>query len=140
MAKALNSVQEMVIRSILPWCLMPELYAAKPEFVQSLADFARSRPPQSVASFIQQSNAVLAYDAEAQLRRVTVPTSTTFGLNDMVTSTRFASRLKEGIPNSEVLIFEECAHAPIYEKIEEFNGKSLNFMKRHARVESSQSA
>ncbi len=43
-AKALGSVPEMVILALFPWCLTPELYAAKPDYVQSLADFVRSRP------------------------------------------------------------------------------------------------
>ena len=104
-AKALGNVQEMVIRALFPWCLTPELYAAKPEYVQSLADFVRSRPAQSVASFLQQSNAVIAHDADAQLARIKAPTLITFGRRDTATSLRFADRLKT-IRNSELLVFE----------------------------------
>ena len=43
-AKALGSVPEMTIRAIFPWCLTPDLYAAKPDYIQMLADFVRSRP------------------------------------------------------------------------------------------------
>jgi pimeloyl-ACP methyl ester carboxylesterase len=132
MAKALDSVPEMVVLALFPWCLTPELYAAKPDYVQSLADFVRSRPAQSVGSFMQQSNAVIAHDAEAQLARITSPTQITFGRHDMATSTRFADRMKGGIRNSEVMIFEDCAHAPIYENVAEFNDKTLQFLKRHA--------
>jgi pimeloyl-ACP methyl ester carboxylesterase len=132
MAKALNSVPEMVILALFPWCLTPELYAAKPDYIQSLAAFVRSRPAQSMASFMQQSNAVIAHDVEAQLARITAPTLITFGRFDIATSTRFADRLKGKIRNSELLIFEGCAHAPIYEKVEEFNDKTLTFLKRHA--------
>ena len=35
------------------------------------------------------------------------------------------------IRNSELLIFEGCAHAPIYEKVEEFNQQTLQFLQRH---------
>jgi pimeloyl-ACP methyl ester carboxylesterase len=129
-AKALASVPEMVILALFPWCLTPELYAAKPEYVQSLADFVRSRPAQSVPSFIQQSNAVIAHDVEAQLGRITAPTQITFGRYDMVTSTRFADRLTSSIRNSELLIFEGCAHAPIYENVAEFNQRTLGFLQR----------
>ena len=66
MAKATGSVPEMVVLALFPWCLTPELYAFKPEYVQSLVDFVRSRPAQSVESFMQQSNAVLAHDAVAR--------------------------------------------------------------------------
>jgi len=132
MAKAMGSVPEMVILALFPWCLTPELYAAKPDYVQSLAAFVRSRPAQSLASFIQQSSAVIAHDAEAQLSRITAPTQITFGRHDVATSTRFADRMKGRIRNSELLIFEGCAHAPIYENVEEFNNQTLQFLKRHA--------
>ncbi|HEV8523976.1 MAG TPA: alpha/beta hydrolase [Terriglobales bacterium] len=131
MAKALESVPEMVILAIFPWCFTPELYAAKPDYIQSLADFVRSRPAQSLAAFIQQSNAVIAHDVEAQLGRITAPTQITFGRNDQLTSTRYADRMKGKIRDSEVLIFEGCAHAPLYEKVEEFNQKTLEFLQRH---------
>jgi 3-oxoadipate enol-lactonase len=133
MAKALG-VPDMVIRAIFPWCFTPELYAARPDYIESLAGFVRSRPVQSEADFIQQSNAVIAHDVEAQLGRITAPTLMTFGSRDLLTSTRFADRLKSGIPNSEVLIFEGCAHAPLYENVEEFNQKTLQFLQRQAGV------
>jgi 3-oxoadipate enol-lactonase len=121
----------MVIRAIFPWCLTPELYAAKPDYVQALADFVLSRPAQPLAAFIQQSNAVIAHDVEAQLGRITAPTQITFGRYDLATSTRFADRMIGNIRDSELLIFEGCAHAPIYEKVEEFNQKTLRFLQRH---------
>jgi pimeloyl-ACP methyl ester carboxylesterase len=130
-AKALGSVPEMVILALFPWCLTPELYAAKPEYIQSLADFVRSRPAQSVPSFLQQSNAVIAHDVETQLDRITAPTQITFGRHDLATSTRFADGMKRRIRNSELLIFEGCSHAPIYEKVEEFNQKTLAFLLDH---------
>jgi len=131
MARALESVPQMVIRAIFPWCFTPELYAAKPDYIQSLADFVLSRPAQPLAAFLQQSNAVIAHDAEAQLARITAPTQITFGRYDLATSTRFADRMTGSIRNSELLIFEGCAHAPIYEKVEEFNQKTLRFLQRH---------
>ncbi len=132
MAKALGSVPEMVILGIFPWCFTPELYAAKPDYIQSLADFVRSRPAQTLAAFLQQSNAVTAHDVEAQFGRISAPTQITFGRHDLLTSTRFADRVKGSIRGSELVIFEGCAHAPIYEEVEEFNQKTLAFLQRHA--------
>jgi pimeloyl-ACP methyl ester carboxylesterase len=130
-AKALGSVPEMVIRSIFPWCFTPELYAAKPDYIESLAGFVRSRPAQPIAAFLQQSNAVMAHDASAQLSRITAPTQVTFGRHDLLTSTRFADQITGVVRNSELLVFEECSHAAIYEKVEEFNQKTLAFLQRH---------
>ena len=131
MANALG-VPDMIIRAIFPWCFTPELYAAKPDFIDSLAAFVRSRPAQSVADFIQQSAAVITHDVEAQLGRISAPTQITFGRHDQLTSTRFADRLKSGIRNSELLIFERTSHAPLYENVEEFNQKTLAFLQRYS--------
>src|SRR5439155_970046 len=131
MAKALNSVPEMIILGIFPWCFTPELYVAKPDYIQMLAGFVRSRPAQPLAAFLQQSNAAMAHDVSAQLGRITAPTQITFGASDQLTSTRFADAMSGGIRDSELLIFEGCAHAPIYEKVEEFNQKTLQFLQRH---------
>jgi pimeloyl-ACP methyl ester carboxylesterase len=125
-------VPETVIRMIFPWCFTPELYTERPDYIDSLAAFVRSRPPQSVPDFIQQSNAVLAHDVEGHLGRITAPTLITFGRHDQLTSTRFANRLKSGIRDSELVIFEGCAHAPLYENVAEFNQKTLAFLQRHA--------
>jgi len=133
MVKATGSVPEMVAQGLFTWCFTPELYAAKPEYIQALADFVRSRPAQSIDSFIAQSNAVIGHDVEAQLGRITAPTLITFGRHDQATSTRFAERMKSGIRNSELLIFEGCAHAPIYESVEEFNKSTLQFLMRQTK-------
>ena len=130
-AQALNNMPETIINAIFPWCLTPELYEAKPDYIQALSDFVRSRPEQPVAAFIQQSNAVVAHDVEAQLGRITAPTQITFGENDLLTSTRFADPMKNNIRNSELLIFAGCTHGALYEKVEEFNQRTLAFLQRH---------
>ncbi|HUJ87128.1 MAG TPA: alpha/beta hydrolase [Burkholderiales bacterium] len=132
MAKGLNSVTEMVILGIFPWCFTPELYAAKPEYIASLAEFVRGRPKQPLDAFLSQSDAVIAHDAEAQLGKIKAPTQITFGRHDLVCSTRFAERMHKGIRGSELLVFEDCAHAPIYENVADFNAKTLAFLRRHS--------
>jgi len=130
-AKGLGSVTEMIIQGIFPWCFTPELYAAKPDYIDQLAAFVRSRPKQPLEAFIRQSNAVIAHDALSQLGRIAAPTQITFGRHDACTSTRFADALKGGIKGSELVVFETCAHAPIYEQVGEFNEKTLAFLRRH---------
>jgi len=125
-------VHELTVRAIFPWCFTPQLYAEKPDYIESLAAFVRSRPPQAVPEHIRQSNAVLRHDVESHLGRIAAPTLITFGRHDQLTSTRFADPLKNGIADSELLIFEGCAHAPIYELVDEFNARTLAFMQRQA--------
>jgi pimeloyl-ACP methyl ester carboxylesterase len=132
MAQALTSVPEMIIQGIFPWCFTPEMYAARPDYVDSLAEFVRGRPAAPVDAFIRQSDAVLTHDATAVLGSIQAPTLITFGRHDLVTSTRFAAPLSEAIGNSEVIVFEDCSHAPIYESVEGFNGPTLDFLQRHS--------
>lgn len=132
MAKALDSVTDMVIQGVFPFCFTPELYAAKPEYIDSLADFVRSRPMPPVDALLRQSGAVLSHDATGVLGLIQAPTQITFGRHDMCTSTRFAGPLTEGIRDTELVVFEDCAHAPIYENVAEFNARTLAFLTRHS--------
>jgi 3-oxoadipate enol-lactonase len=132
MAQGLDSVTDMVIQGIFPWCFTPEMYAARPEYVDALAEFVRGRPMPPVDAFMRQSGAVLAHDATGVLGSIQAPTLITYGRRDQVTSTRFADPLTEGIANTELIVFEDCSHTPIYENIEGFNQQTLDFLERHS--------
>src|SRR4029077_7896825 len=121
-----------VIQGIFPWCFTPELYAQKPDYIQALSDFVRGRPKQPVDVFIQESDAAIPHDAEAQLGKIRAARQITFGRYDMVTSSRFADQLRYGIKGSELYIFEGCSHAPLYENVAAFNQKTLAFLTKHA--------
>ena len=131
MAKGLDSVQEMVILGIFPWCYTPELYAEKSsEYIQALSDFVRGRPKQPLDAFMRQSNAVIAHDAEAQLGKIQAPTQITFGEFDMATSTRFADALNTA---SRTLNwwFLMIARRTDLQRVDHFNEKTLEFLQRH---------
>jgi pimeloyl-ACP methyl ester carboxylesterase len=132
LAQSLNSVPDMVVRGIFPWCFTPELYAAKPDYIESLAAFVRSRPAQPVSAFLHQSNAAATHDVQSRIEQITAPTLITFGRCDVLTSARFAEPMKAKIRNAELVVFEGCAHAPLYERVEEFNATTLAFLRRHA--------
>ena len=132
MARQLDSMPDLIIKGIFPWCFTPELYTEKPEYIGALSDFVRGRPVQPVDAFLQQTGAVIAHDALDQLGRITAPTQITFGRHDYsVTSTRFVQPLQQGIAGSELVIFEDCSHAPIYENVAQFNERTLAFLKAH---------
>ncbi|NLA95774.1 MAG: alpha/beta fold hydrolase [Clostridiaceae bacterium] len=130
MARGLDSVTEMVITGIFPWCFTPDLYAEKPDYIQSLSDFVRGRPVQPLDAFIRQSDAVITHDAREQLQRIKAPTQITFGGHDLITYTRFAKEMQDAIEGSQLVIFEGCAHAPIYEDVEGFNQTTLEFLRK----------
>lgn len=86
-------------------------------------------PP--VEKFMLQSAAVLGHDARAVLGSIQAPTLVTFGERDLCTSTRFAGPLTSSIADAELIVFSAAAHAPIYEVTEEFNQRTLEFLRRH---------
>lgn len=132
-AKGFNSVAEMAVNCIFPWCFTPEMYTTKFDIIQKLGGFVRSRPAMSVSTFMKQSNAVIAHDVEAQLSKIIAPTQITFGGQDHLTSLRFADALQNKIQDSELVIFEDCSHGMIYENVEQFNQRTLEFLRRHSQ-------
>jgi 3-oxoadipate enol-lactonase len=130
-ARGLGNVPDMIVTGIFPWCFTPNFYSGHADYIASLADFVRGRPVQPVEAFLQQSAAVQSHDVQAQLEKVGCPTLVTFGGHDVVTSTRFADALTGGIKGAELVVFEDCSHAPIYQDVAGFNERSLAFLQQH---------
>ena len=125
-------VPEMVIRAIFPWCFTPELYAERPDYIDSLAAFVRSRPPQSGAGFPPavgcrpraRCGGPSGTDSRSDAHHRRDPRSTHIHPFRRSTEARHS--------NSELLVFDGCAHAALYERVEEFNEQTLAFLRRHA--------
>jgi pimeloyl-ACP methyl ester carboxylesterase len=132
LAQAQSNMHDTIIQGILPWCLTPDLYAQKPDYIATIADFVRSRPRQPVDAFLQQTGAVLSHDIAPRLDAIRAPTQITFGRHDAITSTRFAEPLQRGIRGAELHIFEDCSHAPLYENVPAFNETTLAFLRKHS--------
>jgi pimeloyl-ACP methyl ester carboxylesterase len=131
LARSLPTVADAVVMGIFPCCFMPEMYAERPEFVETLTQFVHSRPAQPLDAFLAQSDAVLGHDASAALGDIRAPTQITFGAHDLVTSTRFAQPLRDGIAGSELVVFDHLSHGALHEDPEAFNGATLEFLRRH---------
>jgi pimeloyl-ACP methyl ester carboxylesterase len=130
LASALPTVADVVIQAIFPWCFTPEMYVDRPEFVDTLVNFVRSRPAQPVDAFLAQTEAVIAHDASPVLREIGAPTLITFGAHDLVCGARFAEPLKNGIGGSELVVFDHLSHAGLHEDPETFNHATLDFLLR----------
>ena len=130
LATTLPTVADVVIQGIFPWCFTPDMYVQRPEFVETLVDFVRSRPAQPVDAFLAQTDAVLAHDASGVLGDIGVPTLITVGARDLVCSTRFADPLNSGIAGSELVVFDHLSHAGLHEDPETFNRATLDFLLR----------
>jgi pimeloyl-ACP methyl ester carboxylesterase len=130
LASSLPTVADVVIQGIFPLAFTPEMYVSRPEYVDGLVDFVRSRPAQPVDAFLAQTEAALAHDVSGVLGEIGAPTLITFGARDLVCSTRFAEPLKSGIGGSELVVFEQLSHAGLHEDPETFNRATLDFLLR----------
>jgi pimeloyl-ACP methyl ester carboxylesterase len=130
LATSLPSVADVIIQGIFPLAFTPEMYVRRPEFVDTLVDFVRSRPAQPLDAFLAQTEAAIAHDASPVLSEIGAPTLITFGARDLVCSTRFAEPLKSGIGGSELVVFEQLSHAGLHEDPETFNRATLDFLLR----------
>ena len=129
-ASALPSVADTVIQAIFPLCFTPEMYVSRPEFVDTLADFVRSRPVQPLDAFLAQSEAALTHDVSPLLGEIGVPSLITVGAFDLVCSPRYAKRINSRIAGSELVVFEHLSHAGLHEDPEAFNRATLDFLMR----------
>lgn len=130
LASALPTIADVVIQGIFPLCFTPEMYAARPEFVDTCVDFVRGRPAQPSDAFLAQTEAAIAHDAKPVLGEIAVATLITFGARDLVCSTRFAEPLGNGIRGSELVVFDHLSHAGLHEDPETFNRATLDFLLR----------
>src|SRR4051794_29984691 len=74
LASTLPTVADVVIQGIFPLVFTPEMYIGRPEFVDTLMDFVRSRPAQPTVAFLAQTEAAITHDSAAVLGEIHVPT------------------------------------------------------------------
>ncbi|KKK45007.1 hypothetical protein LCGC14_1798140 [marine sediment metagenome] len=71
------------------------------------------------------------YNVTSKLSKIEVPTLVLGGKDDFVCPPSQAQRMHDGIPNSELIIFERCGHYPFYEVPDEFFRVVSEWFKKH---------
>jgi pimeloyl-ACP methyl ester carboxylesterase len=130
LASTLPTVADVVIQGIFPLVFTPEMYVDRPELLDTLIEFVRSRPAQPISAFLAQTEAVITHDSGPVLGEIGVPTLITVGAHDLISSPRFAERLEHGIAGSELVVFDHLSHAGLHEDPDTFNGATLDFLLR----------
>ena len=101
------------------------------DLLQARADARQNPEPQPQFGFARQCDACINHDTLDRLDRIQCPTLVTAGDKDIFTPLELSRALKERIPNSELLVFENCAHTHHWEDLERFNRVTLEFLKRN---------
>lgn len=71
---------------------------------------------------------IINEDLTPFLKKIKIPTLIVWGENDRITPSNFAYRIKEGIPNSELVILPNAGHFSFLDKKEEFLENLIKFL------------
>ena len=83
--------------------------------------------PQVAAACLE---ALLAFDARAQLKQLKLPTTVVHGRGDQVLPLAGAEHLAKHITGAELVVLEQSAHCPLLEEPERFNETLLALLGR----------
>lgn len=92
---------------------------ATKELIDEVYDIVNDRA--KAIRVIATAKSAIRQNLGDKLENIQVPTLLIWGRNDMVTPPFVAEKFKELIPNSYLHFLENCGHAPMMEKPEEFN-------------------
>ncbi len=112
---------------------------AAPHYQKNLADLIQGQQDaqdnQDVLmpehAFDAQCEACINHDTLHRLGEIKVPTLITIGDADIFTPFNFSQTLHDRISGSEMLVFNGCGHAHHWEKLLEFNNKTISFLQKH---------
>ena len=83
--------------------------------------------PKSYERFLANAEAILAFDARGELKKITCPTLVIGGGEDKIVSPTAAGELHELIVQSELYVYPEYGHAA-YEEAKDFNERVYRFL------------
>ncbi len=94
-----------------------------------LSLLARFTKPENYDRFCKNANAILNFDARDELKKISCPTFIMSGNCDNTVGNDAPYELKEGIPNSEIMIFDGLGHG-LFEEDKDFYDKVLAICNR----------
>jgi proline iminopeptidase len=77
-----------------------------------------------------------SYDVVDRLGEISVPTLVMCGRHDPVVPITHSERIHAGVPNSELVVFEESGHFPMIEEPEKFRDRVHRFMSQRVVIHS----
>lgn len=78
----------------------------------------------SLLSSLQTSNEGL----DGKLQNITIPTLVIWGAQDEFIPLQLGKELAAGIPDSKLVVIDNCGHAPMFEKPDEFLTATIDFL------------
>ncbi len=101
--------------------------AAVEEIFQALSGRMR------VLNLIHAARSAKKDNLKSLLKTIKVPVLLIWGEDDLITTMDVAETFHKELPNSKLVVFKKCGHAPMIEYPKEFALEVENFLKEHSR-------
>lgn len=92
---------------------------ATPELVDEVFEIVNNR--EKVIRTLSLSKSAIRHNMRDELPNLTMPACLIWGRNDIVTPPQVADEFHELLPDSELHWIDECGHAPMMERPQQFN-------------------
>lgn len=102
---------------------------ATKELVDEVYEITRDRL--KAIRIIATAKSAIRHNLSDKLDKIKVPTLIIWGKNDIVTPPFVGEKFNDLIKGSELFFLEECGHAPMMEKPDEFNRILGDFLNKH---------
>jgi len=120
------------IRLMQLWLFSPAYHEGHMDDLLRREAQAKAHPhPTPLHALLAQCDACLAHDTLDRLAAVQAPTLVTAGDADAVTPMHCAQTLADEIPNAALTVFAGAGHCHHWERLAEFNARTIAFMKDH---------
>jgi 3-oxoadipate enol-lactonase len=121
--------REEYLRAIMPWIFSYE-DCSIPGLIDSFISNGM-RDPMFVPAkvYARQVEAATTHFTEDRLKQIQAPTFIVAGEDDILTPTRFATTLRDQIPDARLAVLQGAGHGFIWSRPEEFNAGVLAFLK-----------
>jgi len=111
------------------WIYAPDFYTKNAAELQKAAAEASSAGRMTADALKSQSDGCISHNTLDRLHNIQVPTLVTSGDMDIFTPLSYSQEIVDRIPGAELAVFARMGHAHHWEGLEEFNRRTLEFMK-----------
>jgi pimeloyl-ACP methyl ester carboxylesterase len=103
---------------------------ATKELVDEVYDIVNQRT--KVIKIIALAKSAIRNNVGDELKQIQVPTLLVWGNNDTITPPFVGKEFERLIPHSTLHFIDQCGHAPMMERPEQFNQILGEFLKKHS--------
>jgi len=124
--------QRTFIRFIHLWIFTPGTHEHHLDDLLRRETKALAHPyPTPLHAYHAQCDACIGHDTLDRLRQIAAPTLVVVGDEDIFTPLDYSEVIAEKVADATLHVLAGCGHACHWEKLEEFNRRTLEFMQEH---------